>query len=221
MEPGPALSRPLLLKTQPCSSRRVAQGFTLLELLVALAIFAILAVIAYGGLRSVLFTQNSVEAEAERLAKVQMAFFFLERDIEQILPRGIRDEYGQRQPAVKSGGLYGELITLTRAGWDNPLGQQRANLERLAYRLDGTRLLRLHWDALDRGGPAEPRQTVLLDRVEEVKIRFLDGDDTWQTAWPPPSQEDNPPDDMLPLAVEIEVRLADWGSITRLFLLTG
>jgi len=195
-------------------------GFTLLELLVALAVFAVMSVIAYSGLRSVLLTQTDLEAETQRLTQVQMAFHFLERDIEQVVQRDIRDEYGQPQPALQSGGLGGQLITLTRAGWDNPLGQQRASLERLAYRLEETRLLRLHWDSLDGGGPTKPQETVLLDQVKEVKVRFMDEEDTWQADWPPPSQ-DEAFQEILPRAVEVSVTLTDWGEITRLFLLAG
>ena len=70
------------------------RGFTLLELLVALAVFAIMATAAYSGLRSVLFTRAAVEEQSRRLAAVQMAVYRLEQDVEQTLARGIRDEYG-------------------------------------------------------------------------------------------------------------------------------
>lgn len=195
------------------------RGFTLLELLVALAVFAILSVIAYSGLRSILSTQARLEAQSQRLAQVQMAFYFLERDIQQMLARGVRDEFGQPHPALQSGGLGGELLELTRNGWDNPLGLQRASLERLAYRLQEARLLRLHWDTLDRGGPEEPRQTVVLDQVREVRLRFLDQQNKWQTEWPPRSQQNELLKDNLPQAVELSVILNDWGAITRLFIL--
>jgi general secretion pathway protein J len=196
----------------------IQRGFTLLELLVALTVFAILSVIAYGGLRSLLYTQANVEAAMQRLTQVQMAFHFLARDIEEAVSRGIRDEYGQSKPALYSGGFNQELITLTRIGWDNPLEQPRSSLERLGYRLQEDRLLRMHWDTLDQGGPSEPRETEILDRVKEVKLRFLDSQNAWQSEWPPPSQSEAL-SDWLPSAIEISVRLQDWGEITRLFLL--
>jgi general secretion pathway protein J len=203
-----------------------ARGFTLLELLVALAVFAIMAAAAYGGLRSVLFTRAAVEAENRRLAAAQLAFHRLEQDIEQTVPRGIRDEYGDPQPALRGGALAGEALMLTRAGWDNPLGQPRANLQRVAYRLRDSRLWRLHWDTLDRGGSVEPRETLLLDRVRELRVRFLDSDNAWQTDWPPlagdaANQERRPDSDPLPRAVEISLTLEDWGEITRLLPLPG
>lgn len=193
-------------------------GFTLLELLVALAVFAIMSIAAYSGLSSVLFTHTAVEAEARRLARVQMAFHILEQDLQQIVPRGIRDEYGQPQPALQSGGLGGYILQLTRSGWANPLGRPRSTLQRLAYRVEEERLLRLYWETLDRGNAAEPRQTVLLDGVREMTARFLDSEQAWQTQWPS-SPAAGKSGNSLPRAVEVRLILDDWGVLTRLFLL--
>lgn len=200
-----------------------ARGFTLLELLVALAVFSIMAVAAYGGLRNVLYTRAAVEEQNQRLAAVQLAVYRLSQDIEQVIPRGIRDEYGEPQAALLGSTLADDRLILTRAGWDNPLGQSRATLQRVAYRLREGRLWRLHWPVLDRGGRIEPRETLLLDRVREFKIRFLDQDD-WRDDWPPlasSGDERKPDPDRLPRAVEIHLTLEDWGEITRLLLLPG
>ncbi|HHW78224.1 MAG TPA: type II secretion system minor pseudopilin GspJ [Xanthomonadaceae bacterium] len=200
-----------------------SRGFTLLELLVALAVFAIMATAAYSGLRNVLFTRAAVEEQSRRLAAVQLAVFRLEQDIEQAVPRGIRDEYGEPQAALLGGELADDRLTLTRAGWDNPLGQPRATLQRVAYRLRDGRLWRLHWGVLDRGGLLEPRETLLLERVREFRVRFLDRDD-WRDDWPPPASDEagaKKDPDALPRAVEIGLTLEDWGEITRLLPLPG
>jgi general secretion pathway protein J len=202
------------------------RGFTLLEVLVALAVFAIMATAAYSGLRSVLFTRAAVEKENRRLAAVQLAVFRLEQDIEQTLSRGIRDEYGEPQPALRGGELLNEALILTRAGWDNPLGQPRSNLQRVAYRFGEGQLWRLHWNVLDRGGSVESRELLLLDQVREFRVRFLDQSDAWRNDWPPPagsgadSNLTSDPD-TLPRAVEITLTLEDWGAITRLLPLPG
>lgn len=200
-----------------------SRGFTLLELLVALAVFAIMATAAYSGLRNVLFTRAAVEEQSRRLAAVQLAVFRLGQDIEQAVPRGIRDEYGESQAALLGGELADDRLTLTRAGWDNPLGQPRATLQRVAYRLRDGRLWRLHWGVLDRGGLLEPRETLLLERVREFRVRFLDRDD-WRDDWPPPASDEagaKKDPDALPRAVEIGLTLEDWGEITRLLPLPG
>lgn len=200
-----------------------SRGFTLLELLVALAVFAILATAAYGGLRSVLFTRAAVEAQSQRLAAVQLAFHRLGQDLEQVTRRGIRDEYGEPQAALLGGTLAGEPLLLTRAGWANPLGQPRASLQRVAYQLRDGQLWRLYWPVLDRGGLVEPREMRVLDQVREFRIRFLDQNESWRNDWPPPAGEGSSPQnpDPLPRAVEISLTLEDWGEITRLLLLPG
>ena len=198
------------------------RGFTLLELLVALAVFAIMAAAAYSSLHNILYTEAAVETETRRLAELQMAFFLLERDIEQAVPRGIRDEYGETQPPLQTGRLLGDLLIFTRAGWDNPLGQPRSGLQRLSYRFEQGQLFRLAWNTLDCGGAGKPQSSLLLDGVQDVRVRFLNDEDKWEKEWPPkeedPEVEQKP---KLPRAVEVTVVLNDWGEITRLFPLAG
>ncbi len=195
------------------------RGFTLLELLVAIAVFAVIAVAAYAGLRSVLFTRQVVEQEAQRLGRVQLTFAILTRDLEQVINRPIRDEFGQTQPALKGGGVTGPALTLTRTGWDNPLRQPRAGLQRVAWELEDDHLIRQYWITLDRSGIAEPRRAALLEGVEALRSRFLDSAGEWRTEWPPRDATGDTPS--LPRAVELTVELADWGPITRLLPLAG
>jgi general secretion pathway protein J len=200
-----------------CREASVQYGFTLLELLVALAVFAIMATAAYSGLQSVLRVRVAVETESRRLTELQMAFHFLERDLAQTVNRGVRDEYGQFRPALEGNSVTGALITFTRAGWDNPLDRPRATLQRLSYRLREGFLVRAHWNALDRGGFSKPREISLLSGVDEIQIRFLDEQNDWRAIWPPPVVDQAPTD--LPRALELSVTLSDWGEITRLFRL--
>lgn len=195
------------------------RGFTLLELLVALAVFSIMATAAYSGLSSVLSTRAALETQNRRLAAVQMAVFRLEQDIEQAVSRPVRDEYGELQAALLGGDLADGPLTLTRAGWDNPLGQPRANLQRVSYRLRDRRLWRLHWLTLDQGGLNAPRETLLLERVQDFRVRFLK-DRVWKKEWPPiiidADGKEKKNLEGLPQAIEISLKLEDWGEIIRL-----
>ncbi|WJW75225.1 type II secretion system minor pseudopilin GspJ [Thiohalobacter sp. IOR34] len=192
------------------------RGFTLLELLVAMAIFALLAMLAYGGLNNVLMTRAGVEAQAEALKRLQLGYRWLQRDLEQAVLRPVRDSLGDSRPALLAGGSFGTLLALTREGWSNPAGQPRSHLQRVVYRLEEDRLLRAYWPALDRAPGAEPLEAVLLEGVSRVELRFLDPAGEWRPQWPPANQQGEAG---LPRAVELIVETDAWGALRWLFRL--
>jgi len=189
-------------------------GFTLLELLVAIAVFAVVAMLAYGGLASVLDAREDTAAAAQRLRALQLTMLMLQRDLDQLAPRGIRDEYGDSKPALHGGA---DWIELTRGGWSNPADQARSQLQRVAYALRERTLIRAHWQVLDRAQDSAPLETPLLERVRALRVRFLDANREWQETWPPLAQGETAVADPLPLAVELTVELEQWGGVTRLF----
>ncbi len=200
-----------------------ARGFTLLELLIALAIFALLAVMAYGGLSKVLATEDILSQQLDRLAEVQRTFAYLQRDILQAVPRPIRDEYGDTRPWLQGRDpllARGQpLLALTRGGYSNPLGVKRSHLQRVAWRLDETDLYRDTWPMLDRAQDARPRSRRLCTAVEAFSLRYLDDKKKWHPQWPPQGQAAQAV--VVPLAVEITLELADWGELKRLVMLGG
>jgi general secretion pathway protein J len=192
-------------------------GFTLLELIVAVGIFAVLALLAYGGLDSVLNTRRSIEQRFERIAQLQKAYMRMRGDFQQTRNRPIRDEFGSDSPALI---LLPSPTALefTRGGWRNPTSQPRSSMERVAYHLSDDQLIRSSWRILDRVQGTAPVDVVVLTGVEEIGWRFLDKDRQWQESWPPPSQAGQttaPP----PLAVELSLQTKDWDELTLLFRL--
>lgn len=191
-------------------------GFTLLELLVALSIFALLAAMAYGGLNTVLKTRKATDTQAERLARLQQTFFWLERDIVQAIDRPIRDEYGDPQPALRGVTLGDLRLELTRNGWRNPVGRVRSHLQRVAWGLKDERLMRYYWNVLDRAQDSKPLSTEMLDGVQRLELRFMDAAGKWGEVWPAVSRRGGP-GDPLPRAVEVTLESEREGRITRLF----
>lgn len=199
------------------SGMRASCGFTLLELLVALAIFAIVAVLAYGGLGTVLDQRILTEESAERLAELQKTYLIVQRDIEQLVPRAIRDEFGDEQAAISGAAQF----QLTRGGWRNPLNNPRSSLQRVGYALQEQQLIRYSWLVLDRAQDSEPREQVLATGIDSISVRYLDIDDSWQEQWPPElvtGSGERPPDE-LPRAVEMTLEHEHYGEIRWLFQL--
>ncbi len=195
---------------------RKHSGFTLIELLVALMIFAVLSVMAYGGLNLVLGARERVDARTELLAELQMGFTLIGRDIEQAVNRPIRDEFGDPMDAMRG---IGGLMEFTRAGWRNPAGLPRSELQRVSYFLEDDTLKRISWPALDRTQATEASETALLGGVNDFGFRFLMADGEWLAFWPPAG--DGQQVAALPRVVEITLETEDWGRITRLFRTTG
>jgi general secretion pathway protein J len=196
-----------------------AAGFTLLELLVALAIFSLVAVMSYDGLKVVLSQQAATEIQAESLAKLQKVYLLMQRDIEQVVPRPVRDEYGDEQPALAGG----EALQLTRGGWSNPAGRLRSSLQRVGYAYEDRQLVRYSWAVLDRAQDSEPQRQPLIDDIEEMTIRYLAANNEWEERWPNPlaTGDGTAAATALPLAVEITLDHETFGPLVWIFRLPG
>lgn len=200
--------------------RRAAGGFTLLEVLVAMAIFAVISVLTMQGLREMTASRTRLLREGERLAAVQSAFAILGRDLEQAVGRRIRDEYGNQRPALLGGEREPDAVELTRGGFRNPSGRPRSSMQRIAYRLSEGSILRRVWPVLDRASNAVPESQPLLAEVSGFKVEFLDRNHKWCSSWP--AEEDAlARQGALPKAMRVTIELADWGTVARVFPVGG
>jgi general secretion pathway protein J len=201
------------------SPRNKQQGFTLLELLIASIIFAIMAIMAYGGLDNVMNNSRSSEQALSRLQQLQQSISIISRDFSQLVPRAVRDEYGNIQPALNTANDVDNLIEFTRGGRPNPANLLRSTLVRVAYQFDDEKLVRLQWPQLDNAPGMEAKKTTLIDDIESVTIRFLDQNAEWQEQWPPVNTGASINDTITsrPVAIEIILNLTDWGEIRRLY----
>jgi len=195
---------------------RRASGFTLIELLVALAVFGVLSALAYMALGQTLSNADMLTVRMDRLQATQRAVNVLATDLLQAVPRPIRADLGEAQPALVSSFAADFALQLTHGGWPNSAGVPRSTLQRTAYRVEDGELVRYHWNVLDRTVNNIPVATVLLEEVNSLTFGFLQANGEWTEQWPPLAPQAGHIVASLPRAVEIRLVLADEGEIRRL-----
>lgn len=193
-------------------------GFTLIEVLVSLAIFALMSVLAYQALGSSMSNAQVLGDRMDRLRLIQQTMQFVGRDLVQAAPRPVRNALteGSRPALLVSPGSEFAL-ELTHTGWPNPAGLPRGTMQRSAYRLEDGSLVRLHWNALDVPLSSEPVATVLLEDVESLYFRFSVGDGQWSEQWPPLGTGGPSALNLRPTLVEVVLTLPDEGELRRFF----
>lgn len=207
-------------------STRTNTGFTLLELLIAIAVFAVLAIMSYGALSTVLRTQSQTSEAAERLSRVQQAMLHIERDLLQVVVRPVRDDNGEPFPAL-AGAEFGHYrLEFTRTGHPNPNFSPRSYLQRIAYAMpddEEHKLYRYVWPSLDRGEIQEPYKLLLLDDVEELELHFYDNQGEDHSSWPPSTIPQTGPGYLIamPKAIKVVLKLKSMGEIWRLLEISG
>ena len=184
-------------------------GFTLFEMVIAVSIFAIMGVIAFGGLGQMTRTGEAVADANDRLSDLQFAVVYFNREWIQVSPRKVRNQYGDVEENIT---IEDDVITFTRSGWSNILARQRSTLQRVQYLVLDNKLVRRHWQSLDQGIAEQPIQTVLLENVESFDIEFQDVLGKAIKEWPlGPGSENGEP-----ILLAFRLELPDMGEIIRL-----
>lgn len=198
--------------------QRSSRGFTLLELLVAIAIFAFVGVMAYGGLNTVIDQSRIVDQQAQTLHATQRGLALMRQDIRFAIDRMARDALGGEVPEFSSSSA--NLLTLTRTGEANPWDEDHSQLALVRWRLVGKKLERAAVSPVD-GVIGNTAMTVpwhtILTGVQSLSMTFYDQKNQAVIDWPPP----NEPSAGLPKAVEIHLRLSSLPPLRMTVALMG
>ncbi|MEE2735542.1 MAG: type II secretion system minor pseudopilin GspJ [Pseudomonadota bacterium] len=189
------------------------KGFTLLEVLVAISIFAMISVVSAQLLRSIIKTESTVSLSNESINDVGRALNVIYRDVSQLTPRNIRDEYGDVSSALIVG-QGAHVLELSRTGWSNPALHSRSELQRVAYKIADGVLYRYFWLVLDRAEDSQPRMQRLLEGVKLFEVKAITQPGESIDIWP--AFDAGP---ALPLGIEIILTVDHIGEIRRTFVL--
>lgn len=191
-------------------------GFTLIEVVIALTVFAILGTMAFSGLNGILKWQADLDDQSKQLLAIQMTMKYLERDLNQVILRSVRDQYGDSQPAFIADGE--NTLSFTYSGWRNPAGLSRSVIQRISYQIDeDDNLVRYSWNRLDGAIPEDARDVVLIEGVEDINWQFITEQEDDLDQWPPINVDPN--FNGLPSAVAVTFNVKPFGEINRIFTL--
>jgi len=196
---------------------RRQRAFTLIEVLVALAILGVVALLAYRATAAMTDSEARLTQESDRWRSLDMLFGRLESDMRQAIPRGARAGARTEPPwiAAASDSAANSALAFTRAGPEFAVEPGIAG-QRIGYRLQDSTIEALYWPQLDNVPNATPAVYPLAHNIERFRIFQLGANNTWSQQWPPPGAVKA---DVLPRAVRIEIGLSDGTTIERVIAL--
>lgn len=185
------------------------RGFTLLEVVVAIAIFSLLGLATYQLLDRVMRSDQRIQTQEQQLRHLQRALGLLERDLIQAQRHALKDDHSHSQALVSQP----QGLRVLRGGWRNPLEFPRSDLLQANHRLSDGEWLR-ETQGLEPGSISQAQS--LLSGVELIHLRFIDGQGQAHDSWPVGSQALS-----LPAAVDIALNAPGYPNIRRVILLPG
>jgi general secretion pathway protein J len=195
-----------------------AKGFTLIEVLMALAILTVVVVATHQILESTMNAQEASDETLKELEQFQTLFRFMDQDFSQMSERAVRNESGDEAPSYIIHGRYQfesqyDGIGFVRDGWTNPISLlPRSELQAVGYRVIDDKLERIFRIYVDQLDSTQFKVQVLMDDMEELKFEFLDLNQKWQDEWRIKA---------LPLAVAVTLKQKDKPQIRRVFAVPG
>lgn len=188
--------------------RKLNAGFTLVEVLVALFVFSILAMMMANGLHRLLSVQGKINQQAENLHDLQMAVVYLAHDFSLAIDRPITLAHGQEAPSFVGRPHELQCTCLNASGVN--MTQQRVE-----YHITDHVLTRWVWPTLDQAENARPSKRILLDKINEARFEYLDKRGKYHQGWPLQSDITQ----ALPKAVRITLQLSGEGRFVQTFRL--
>lgn len=262
--------RPVFRSRSLINPHRQAQGFTLIELLIAMSLTAMIGVLAAQFLGAAIDAEARSTSLLEEVNDVEQVWQLLASDLEQIAMSPLSESVAWQQSSAREGqsaalpslvggtgwrlaleqatALTGGILLFKRHGWDNPLQQNRSDVQRVMYRLEGGTLIREYWRESHQPMTSPPSGRLrLLVSVNDIRVEFLPsvergtGGSGWVSNWPTEAlrselddagqgseqesemDENTVPPVLLsrPLAVAVTVETEAMGRIQRFFSLPG
>ncbi|MDD2742360.1 MAG: type II secretion system minor pseudopilin GspJ [Rhodocyclaceae bacterium] len=193
------------------------RGFTLIEILLAMTLMAIIGVLGFRGLDNVRHASERLSSTAARWQEIALASDRIGRDVRQAFAVPGRTGDGRETPAWLTRRWVDERPESAQLVFSR-LGNGDGDVQRIGYRWDkgtsedaagGGTLSLLLWSSVDAALPA--RRYALLDGVAKLELSYLDHQGNWLADWPTAMAR------QLPRALRLVVTLVEGGVVERIF----
>ena len=196
-------------------SRSKHSGFTLIELMVAIIIFAIISTVSYRMITSLVKTKEIAGEAQEKWGNLSLAMSNFGSSWNRVIPLVARDQNGGLLAAVygkpKLSGMYDSQLEMTLSGFSGDKIYGTVPPKRVGYRFYGKTLYLVTWPVLNRVVTTQPEIDILIDNVSKFEITYLYPDNQWRDTWPPQGGDIT----SLPRAVKVVLVLVSGETVER------
>ncbi|MCC5791016.1 MAG: GspJ family T2SS minor pseudopilin variant LspJ [Legionellaceae bacterium] len=192
------------------------KGFTLIEVLIALLVFAILSAITASAMFYAFSTRSRINAYADRLAQLQIAINLINQDTSQIINRPVRGNDMRTFPPFIGTMQY---IEFTRTGILNPgASVTRSSLKRVALLCQNDQLIRRSWPQVDNADRMRYEDRILIPNLSQCQFMFLNKNRQRFEEWLSESMSSETVKEMFPSGIQLQLTIKDWGEMSLLYL---
>ena len=186
-----------------------SRGFTLLELLIAISILALLSVLGYRAISSLTDSEVRLTEEAARWRTLEQLFTRLEADMRKAQPRAIRIGGGSEPAWLGTTDAEGNAeLRFSRSGTEFAVEAGSAG-QRIGYRFRGSAVEVVYLPYFDIAPSTPSTVYALADGITHFRVRYLGPTGDWSDRWP--IRSDQP----LPRAVRVELELHQGETVER------
>ncbi len=201
------------------------KGFTLIEIIIAIIIYSIIATISYRIVTSLIITKQVTDEEQNKWSNLSLLMSHLSNDWNKSVPLSVRDQYGNLVPPLigkdKLVGMYDAQLEFTVNGYlpNNLFYNSVIPPKRIGYRFYNNSIYLITWPVLHRVQQTRPEITLMMDGIKEFTIEYMYPDKTWKKVWPPANSTDNNgmpnSNTVMPRAFRLQVTLKTGEVINR------
>jgi general secretion pathway protein J len=167
------------------------RGFTLIEIIIAIIIYSIIATISYRIVTSLIITKQVTDEEQNKWSNLSLLMSHLSNDWNKSIPLSVRDQYGNLLPPLqgkdKLVGMSDAQLEFTVNGYlpNNLFYNTVIPPKRIGYRFYNGAIYLITWPMLNRVQQTRPEITLMMDGIKSFNLEYMYPDQTWKPVWPP------------------------------------